>query len=113
MEQLFDQTVNTVVYGQLLEEHFVASRPSRSSKSVVQELQLTKDEMNALRYASGYVARKLLKSMRMNIQERSLELKLSSLKSALVIWLLHMMKQISQKVQVNGFEELIVEVYSQ
>ena len=53
--------MNTVVYGQLLEEHFVASRPSRSSKSVVQELQLTKDEMNALRYASGYVARKLLK----------------------------------------------------
>ena len=60
-EQLFDQTVNAVVYGQLLKEHFVASRPSRSSKSVVQELQLIKDEMNALRYASGYVARKLLK----------------------------------------------------
>ena len=54
-EQLFDQTVSVVVYEQLLKEHFIGSRPLRSSESVVQELQLTKDELNALRYTSGYV----------------------------------------------------------
>ena len=53
------ETVNVVVYEQLLKEH--GSRPLRSSESVVQELQLTKDELNALRYTSGYVAMKLLK----------------------------------------------------
>ena len=53
------ETVNVVVYEQLLKEH--GSRPLRSSESVVQELQLTKDELNALRYTSGYVAVKLLK----------------------------------------------------
>ena len=40
------ETVNVVVYEQLLKEH--GSRPLRSSESVVQELQLTKDELNAL-----------------------------------------------------------------
>ena len=62
-DQLFDQTVNVVVYEQLMKEYFVSCSggPSRNSRDCDQEIQLSKDEMNALRYASGYVVMKILK----------------------------------------------------
>ena len=62
-EQLFDQTVNVVIYEQLMKEHFVlcTGRPSRNIGNRDQEVQLSKDEMNALRYASGYIVMKILK----------------------------------------------------
>ena len=60
-ENLFNQTVNVVVYKQLLKQHFAADRPSKGGVDADQEIQLSKDEMNALRYASGYVPMKLLK----------------------------------------------------
>ena len=56
-ESLFHQTVNLVVYEQLLKEHFAVEPPPNGTV----EVQLSKDELNALRYASGYVPRKLLK----------------------------------------------------
>ena len=56
-ESLFHQTVNVVVYEQLLKEHFAVDRPPKSTV----EMQLSKDELNALCYASGYIPRKLLK----------------------------------------------------
>ena len=57
-EQLFDQTVNVVLYEWLLKKYFIGSRPLQLSESAVQELQLTKDKLNTLRYASGYIAKK-------------------------------------------------------
>ena len=55
-DQLFDQTVNVVIYEELIKEHFVSctGRLSRNSRNC-KEVQLSKDEMNALRCASGYV----------------------------------------------------------
>ena len=46
---------------QLLKQHFAADRPSKGGIDADQEIQLPKDEMNAFRYASGYVPMKLLK----------------------------------------------------
>jgi hypothetical protein len=57
VENLFDQTVNLVLYEQLLKEHFAVERTPKDTV----EIQLSKDELNALRYASGYVPRKILK----------------------------------------------------
>ena len=57
VDNLFHQTVNLVIYEQLLKEHFAVERAPQSTV----EVQLSKDELNALRYASGYVSRKLLK----------------------------------------------------
>ena len=57
VDNLFHQTVNLVVYEQLLKEHFAVERAPQSTV----EVQLSKDELNALRYASGYVPMKLLK----------------------------------------------------
>ena len=56
-ESLFHQTVNLVVFEQLLKEHFAFERPPNGTV----EMQLSKDKLNALRYASGYVPMKLLK----------------------------------------------------
>ena len=61
-DQLFDQTVNVVIYEELMKEHFVScTGRSGPSRNCDHEVQLSKDEMNALRYASGYVVRKILK----------------------------------------------------
>lgn len=60
-EKLFNQTVNVVVYEQLLKQHFLADGTPKSSVDDDQEVQMSKDEINALRYASGYVPMKLLK----------------------------------------------------
>ena len=49
--------MNVVVYEQLLKEHFAVERPPKGTV----EVQLSKDELNALCYASGYVPMKLLK----------------------------------------------------
>ena len=51
-ENLFHQTVNVSLYEQLLRETCHAERVSI-------KVQLSKDELNALRYASGYVPAKL------------------------------------------------------
>ena len=53
-ENLFHQTVNVSVYEQLLRE----TCPAERSPMVSIEAQLSKDELNALRYASGYVPMK-------------------------------------------------------
>lgn len=56
-ENIFHQTVNVSLYEQLLRE----TCPAERSPTVSIEAQLSKDELNALRYASGYVPAKLLK----------------------------------------------------
>ena len=52
-EQLFNQTVNVVVYEQLLKEHLIVCRPLQCSESIVEDLQLTTLRIGALCYASG------------------------------------------------------------
>ena len=45
-----------------MKEHFVScTGRSGPSRNCDHEVQLSKDEMNALRYTSGYVVRKILK----------------------------------------------------
>ena len=56
-ENLFHQTVNVSVYEKLLREK---CPPERSATACI-EAQLSKDELNAFRYASGCVPAKLLK----------------------------------------------------
>ena len=52
-----------------LKQHFVADKPSNGGVDD-QEVQLSKDEMNAVHYVSGYVPMKLLKKY--ETKERSL-----------------------------------------
>ena len=58
-EKLFTQNINLVVCEQLMKQHFVAD--NRSSDTADEETQLTKDELNALSYACGYVISMVLK----------------------------------------------------
>ena len=53
--QLFHQTVNLVIYGQQL-----IKGTRRENSTEYREVQLSKDELNALRYASGYVPMKFI-----------------------------------------------------
>ena len=59
-EQLFNQTVNVVVYEELHKQYFTAEASEIESYQS-EEVLLSKDELNSLRYACGYVALKLLK----------------------------------------------------
>ena len=58
-EPLFYQTVNLLVFEELLKEHFKCTFESR--KDPREEILLSKDELNTLRYSCGYVALKILK----------------------------------------------------
>ena len=68
-ENLFHSTVNITVYEQLLRE----TCPAQRSPMVSIEAQLSKDELNALRYASGYVPMKILKKNEKKGRERKKE----------------------------------------
>ena len=57
VENLFHQTVNQIVYEKLMKVHFAVDRAPK----ITAEVHITKDELNALRYASGYLPVKLLK----------------------------------------------------
>ena len=104
-ENLFHQTVNVVLYEQLLKEHFAVERPPKSST----EIQLSKDELNALRYVSGYVPMKSTKK-RGTREEKRWGRRLTSLKCAWATWLSPARKLILHNTQVNGFIKSIKEV---
>ena len=59
-EQMLSQTINSVLFEDILKEYFAVSPSKMSTNS--EDVQFTKDELNALRYASGYVPIVLLKA---------------------------------------------------
>ena len=58
-EPLFYQTVNILIFEEFLKDHFGAGDTvPRDSR---EEIQFSRDELNAMKYACGYVALKVLK----------------------------------------------------
>ena len=59
-EQMLSQTINSVLFEDILKEYFAVSPSKMSTNS--EDVQFTKDELNALRYASRYVPIVILKA---------------------------------------------------
>lgn len=72
-DPLFHQTVSLMVYEELLREYFKCGLRSSSgaSSGTTEELEFSKDELNILRYACGYVVLKVLKKYKQQLQSKA------------------------------------------
>ena len=73
LEPLFHQTVNLLVFEGFLKDYFKpsVSKEHGSMDNATEGLQFSKDELNILRYACGYVVLKVLKRYKQQLQSKA------------------------------------------